>query len=323
MTHPFVAAIIAVAAACASAASCGGRSDARGADGGNGTSDDGGTWTDAPWLDDAWRAPACAQITPVPTGDAIVGAWSFDGSGFRRELACDPQGSMNGSRKLAVPAFFLMVQPATNACYAECVSRGACTAPAHDINDPDPRSWNDDHRASQPVYVDHGQAEGFCRWLGGRLPSWAELVRAAQSDAQTLGVAALTKVAVDCALNASGSQLCAQVAQMDFFGGARPLLYPVGQIALDSGPFGHRDLFGSVVEWTSTYFRQDAFCALSDGDSDFGTFAQSNPAHPQHLGLQFASAEARAIRSHSAFTVGLAADATVAYYLGFRCAFSR
>ena len=257
---------------------------------------------------------------------ASVEAACPSASRFVPQTKCDSMASASGARHLQVPEFFLMTQPATNLCYSECVKRGGCTAPAHDIADPNPRAWNDDHRAIEPVYVDHSQAEFFCAWLGGRLPSIAELVRAAQGDDNTVpGVAAMTAAAIDCAKHPNpSSQICGQLKQMDLFYGPPPLLYPVGVVARDVGPFGHQDLFGSVVEWTATAFDEKAFCALADGAPDFVTFPQPNPAHPQHVGLEFASTIENAIRDPAQEHVGIATadDATVAYYLGFRCAFT-
>jgi len=48
-----------------------------------------------------------------------------------------------------------------------------------------------------------------------------------------------------------------------------------GHIALDRGPFGHTDLFGSDWEWTRTFggFPDNGqFCNLADGSPDFVTF---------------------------------------------------
>lgn len=308
---------------------CGGRSsnEVGGGDGGvENDASDAGSWPDAPWLQDNWSAPACGQISVVPEGVAWVGAWSFDGKQTFSPTECNAANDLLGAKRLHVPQFFMMTLPATNLCYQECVKRGTCTAPVHDINDPDPRDWTDQHRLNEPVYVDHTQADTFCKWLGGRLPTLAELARAAQGDTKSPGVAAMTQAAIDCHANPNPeSQICGQLAQMDFFFSAqKPRLYDVGQITQDVGPFSHHDLFGSVVEWTQTFLDPTKFCALQDGAQDFVTFPQVDPAHPQHVGLQFASKIERSIAYPSdPFQPGMADDATVAYYLGFRCAFTQ
>ena len=289
-----------------------------------GTPLDDGAALDAPWMDDRWADPSCGQVSLVPAGNALVGAWDFVtvNQAFAPHTACSVVDL--GNKKLSVHQFSLMSLPATNLCYSECVKRGACTAPVHDINDPDPRPWDDQTRGGEPVYVDHTQSETLCAWLGGRLPTLAELVRAAQGDGHVPGVAAMTAAAIMCAQSPSpGSQICGQIKQMDFFNGTNPRLYDVGQIAMDTGPFGQRDLFGSVVEWTGTQFDQAKFCALADGAPDFETFPQQPMAGgPQHVALGFATQVQATIRDSSPYVgVPMAADGTVAYYLGFRCAF--
>lgn len=288
---------------------------------------DGGISFDAARLGDVWSQPACGEITPVLAGDAYVGAWQFDtGSKSFKLVPCDAPpgvGPEIGVKRFHVRTFALMSNPATNLCYSECVKRGACSPPEHDINDPDARDWLDDHRAAQPVYVDHLSAAKFCTWLGGRLPTWAEMVRAAQGDAQKPGVAALTDAAINCALSPDGSAICAQISQMDVITGSpKPQLYPVHTVTTDIGPYGHHDLFGTVA-WSQSYLTDQAFCGVADGAGDFKTFPQTDPTHPQFFAVEFAGAVLRAVKhpDQRILTGGLSAESTVAYYLGFRCAF--
>ena len=152
----------------------------------------------------------------------------------------------------------------------------------------------------------------------------AELSRAAQGDAELPGVAALTQAVIDCANTAGGTDLpaiCAQLQLMNYFQTPSPPLYHVGRFDLDQGPYGHADLFGSVWEWTQTFYSTDAdFCALQDGDPDFVTFDPKHQLEQSDV-LGFASVLIEAVASGFAFPSRILPNATNQYNVGFRCAF--
>jgi len=249
---------------------------------------------------------------------------------FRRPVGCKDIAEVGqdhgGNRELAVRQFWLHESPVTNGLYALCFAAGACTAPDHDIADPNSKSWDDSARIELPVYVRHDQAEDFCQWAKGRLPTLAELTRAAQGDAEVPGVAGLTQAAIDCASDAGGSAatpaICAQLQLMNFFQSPSPPLYRTDAVELDHGPYGHADLFGSVWEWTGTYGGSvDAqFCALPDGSPDFVTFDPSSELDQSDV-LNFASPLLEGISSGFALPARVVPNATNRYNIGFRCAF--
>ncbi|MEI9937291.1 MAG: SUMF1/EgtB/PvdO family nonheme iron enzyme [Pseudomonadota bacterium] len=302
----------------------GGTSDA-----GGGSPPDGAPSNNEPWS---------GSVHGVPAGDVFVGSWVFDRSiqRFRRPVGCKVEGltgeDRGANRKLTVGEFRLHEAPVTNGLYAICVSAGTCTPPDHDIADPDPSSWDSPGRSEVPVYVRHDQAEEYCQWAQGRLPTVAELSRAAQGDAEIPGVAALTQAAIDCAQDTVGSAeqpaLCEQLQLMNYFQTPSPPLYRTNGFELDRGPYGHVDLFGSVWEWTQTWggFAEDGhFCALPDGSPDFVTF---DPDHERNQSdvLGFASVLMEAIANSSvysicAFPTRIEQNPANRYNIGFRCAF--
>ncbi len=75
--------------------------------------------------------------------------------------------------RVSVLSFELMVSEVTVASYAACVQAGHCSANGLTM---DPGcNWRRPGHEQHPLNcVDHAQAAGFCRWLGGRLPSEAE-----------------------------------------------------------------------------------------------------------------------------------------------------
>ncbi len=67
-------------------------------------------------------------------------------------------------------SFYMADTETTDAQYAKCVEAGACRAAGY------PDGWQPWHRRSDlpVVWVSWEDAEQFCRWLDGRLPSQAE-----------------------------------------------------------------------------------------------------------------------------------------------------
>lgn len=87
--------------------------------------------------------------------------------------AAEPTKSPPGEMILIESArpFYLGKTEVTVAAYRACVDAGACTAaaPGRDCNGA--AQGRDDH----PINcVDHAQAEAYCTWIGGRLPTDAE-----------------------------------------------------------------------------------------------------------------------------------------------------
>jgi formylglycine-generating enzyme required for sulfatase activity len=288
--------------------------------------------------------PECGNITLVPEGDVYVGGWMIGSHSdslvpLVPESNCGPQmvkpyADYPGNRKLHEHDFFLMSEPVTTECYAQCFTAGACTAPVPDQTDPltngtapngKTETWQ--QRVGSAVWGDYYQATAFCQWLGGRLPTAAELSRAAQSDAPGYGVAAMTAALFACRSN-PGSSLCYELGHsMNLNEAPPPTLGPVGQVPQDTGPFGHKDIFGGPAEWTQSWcdWDQTRFCALQDGAAD----PDPVPAGAgQRCLVQFATGVASILTSAQ-----LPADATPSagspltdpsasrYFYGYRCAF--
>ena len=296
------------------------------ADAGEDSSAGGAPTNSEPWV---------GNIHGVPAGDVFVGSWIFDRSKrrFRRPVDCkaypSPDEDGGANRRLVVREFWLQEAPVSNGLYATCTAAGVCTAPDHDVADPDSSSWDAPTRAELPVYVRQDQAEAYCQWAKGRLPTVAELSRAAQGDAEIPGVAALTQAAIDCAPDSGGSAdrpaICGQLQLMNYFQTPSPPLYRTNGFELDRGPYGHVDLFGSVWEWTQSLggFADDGhFCALPDGSPDFVTFDPDHERNESDL-LGFASVLIEAVTRGSAFPVRIEKNTTSRYNIGFRCAFDR
>lgn len=93
----------------------------------------------------------------------------------------DPSGTFDDARparEVSIETFEMSKTVVTVDQYADCVSKGACTAPATGGF----CNWGEPGRGNHPVNcVDWRQAEQFARFMGARLPSEAEWEYAATS----------------------------------------------------------------------------------------------------------------------------------------------
>jgi formylglycine-generating enzyme required for sulfatase activity len=133
----------------------------------------------------------------------------------------------------------------------------------------------------QPIVcVAWEQADAFCRWLGGRLPSEAEWEFAARgSDGRRYPWGDLPPEQVGHPVG----NLADRRFAADFPQWANPPRYddgfaptaPVGSFPLGASPFGLLDMAGNVWEWTADYFHPNYQGApgnarpwLEPGDAD-------------------------------------------------------
>jgi formylglycine-generating enzyme required for sulfatase activity len=130
-------------------------------------------------------------------------------------------------RVVDLPAFELSRTPVTNAQYAAFVAAGGAAAPPHWPAPPD-----------HPVtFVDWFDAEAFCAWAGGRLPTEAEWEKAARgADGRTYpwgDADEPARAAVGAGLKHGATS-------------------PVGSHPDGASPYGVLDMAGNVWEWVAT-----------------------------------------------------------------------
>ena len=197
---------------------------------------------------------------------------------------------------VTIAAFCLDVTEVTVADYAACVKRDGCEAKGTDTElvfgkDQGSEGCNAaiEGRATHPMNcVDWAQAGQFCSANGKRLPSEAEWEWAARGG--TKGRAFPWGKALPT------TQLCW------FKGIDRRSTCPVGDFPEGRGFFGHEDLAGNVMEWTSSPF---------DPEED--------PSHGERAvrGGSWATTDERWLRTKAA---DRAEPSTRISMLGFRCA---
>jgi sulfatase modifying factor 1 len=167
--------------------------------------------------------------------------------------------------KVFVSAFRIDRDEVSVADYRGCVAAGACDSDA--LTAGDERYITDD---GPMVNVRWNEAQTFCRWRGGRLPTEAEWERAARGDGSGDWPWGATprpedfnhgKPFDDAMHKLPYGDLGAQIAELqgesdDSDGVA--VLAPPGHYAWGDGPYGTRDMAGNVAEWT-----EDAYLSWS------------------------------------------------------------
>jgi formylglycine-generating enzyme required for sulfatase activity len=186
------------------------------------------------------EVPGCAApaLDPSPV-HVPVGSFSM---GSERGAADErPVHRVTGS------AFLLDRYEVTNARYQACVRAGACAPPSLRSSNARAHYFDDPAFADYPViFVSWKQAQAFCAFVGGRLPSEAEWERAA-AGSEAPRTYPWGESPPDC----SKANFAGCVGDTDRVGRR-----PAGQ-----SPYGAFDMAGNVWEWTAdwydaTYYRQ-------------------------------------------------------------------
>ena len=200
------------------------------------------------------------------------------------------QGSTRGDdderpvRNVTLKAFSIDRTEVTRGDYARCVEARRCK--------PVPAGWSADSDAHLPVTgVDWRDAQAYCRFAGGRLPSEAEWEKAARG---TDGREYPWGDSVDCARANWGS-----------FQGEGPCAgknpgapEPVGSRPAGASPYGVLDLGGNVWEWVADRYEDE----------------------PPIAGVRKASADARKERSVASERRVVRGGSCCSYFVGPRAA---
>ena len=184
-----------------------------------------------------------AVMLLVPEGPFVRGSGPKEGQQDER-----PQ------RRVHLSSFFIDRLEVTTARYRRCVEAGACTLPAaeHHCN------LHVGGREEHPVNcVDWSQADAYCRWAGGRLPTEAEWEKAARGDDGDTYPWGPTAPSCVVAVR-YGDKLKHACGK---FG-----TWPVGSKPFGKSPYGALDMAGNVWEWVADYYSAGAYASAPDRD---------------------------------------------------------
>jgi len=184
-----------------------------------------------------------------PAGSYLMGTLDGEGSVYE-----SPQHTVT------LQAFEMTRTEVSVRQYRRCYLAGACTAPAL----VEGSTWGDPARLDHPVNaVDLPQAEVFCTWAGGRVPSEAEWEYAARSGG------------LDLTFPWGNELLSCGLANYDDWadGGPTPgcglgWTAPVcSRSPQGDSLYGLCDLLGNVWEWVADSFHDSYLDAPADGSA--------------------------------------------------------
>ncbi|MBK8170453.1 MAG: SUMF1/EgtB/PvdO family nonheme iron enzyme [Sandaracinaceae bacterium] len=250
-------------------------------------------------------------IVRIPDGEVSVGTSDHDldvivplcHAVSDDEISCSPEAfaAEMPAHRVFISAFRLDRTEVTQRAYRHCVTASVC-APA--------RSSETDARVAgnefPVVGVSFADAQRYCQFVGGRLPTEAEWERAARGDgARSFPGGDLYNPRLADHTAGSGDDA-------DDPDGYR-VLAPVDSFPNAASPFGVQDMAGNAYEWTSDYF----------SESYYAVSPRVNPRGP-------VAGSARVVRGgsfrSSAYSLLVSRRASVAentrdIELGFRCAY--
>lgn len=152
---------------------------------------------------------------------------------------------------VTLDAFWINTTEVTNAMYAQCVTDGACTPPPYTASHTRDSYYREATYEDYPViYIDWHQAETYCEWAGGRLPTEAEWEYAARGglagQLYPWGDTFDGRLANFCDANCNFSW--SNINYDDGFADTAPVgSYP-------ANGFGLHDLAGNVWEWVADWY---------------------------------------------------------------------
>ncbi len=182
------------------------------------------------------------SLVYIPAGETVIGG---DGIEYPRH-------------GVSLSAYWIHRTKVTNRMYALCVGVGVCTPPKPEIG---AANYTDPTYADHPVVgVNWNQAQAYCGWIGGRLPTEAEWENAARGPSGREYPWGTAAPSCDL-LNFNGCEKGRTTSVM---------AYPNG-----ASPYGLLDMAGNVYEWVFDWYDPDYYTNSPIQDPpgpDSGTF---------------------------------------------------
>ncbi len=180
--------------------------------------------------------PGTARINPI---DGIIQIFIPEGNflmGEGREIIGVDQDNAP-EHAVYLDAYWISQTTITNAMYQQCYQAGMCRQPIRQELNP---HYYDPAFANHPVvYVIWNDAEQYCEWSGGHLPTEAQWEKAARGTAGRLYPWG------DYKPNASLANI----------GGDLDSTVPVGSYPRGASPYGVLDLGSNVREWVADWYQ--------------------------------------------------------------------
>lgn len=196
--------------------------------------------------------------TPEPLTDPKSGAQMIfiAGGTFRMGLDESDDDDNQPQHKVKLDPYFIDQTEVTNSTYATCVEAGTCAPPQRRSATFHPNYYGEPAYADYPViFVTWYQAQNFCEWRGGRLPSEAEWEYAAgfkPAIAQKL-IYPWGNVMNEANANFCDTNCTDEKRNVAFDDGQRGLA-PVATYPNGVSSFAVHDMAGNVMEWVFDWY---------------------------------------------------------------------
>lgn len=193
-------------------------------------------------VDDLVRGTDDAQMALIPGGTFTMG------------LA---NGAINEkpAHEVTLSEYKMDIYEVTNAQYALCVSDGVCTDPINVKSLKRPEYYGNPEFDNYPVvWVTWDQANAYCEWAGGRLPTEAEWEFAARGEAGNL-------YPWGAAFDSS---------KLNFAGTGFYDTHAVDEDPDDVSEFGVYDLAGNVSEWVYDRYQENWYTVTTQSENPTG-----------------------------------------------------
>jgi len=219
-----------------------------------------------------------STLVYIPSSEFVMGNGGFDAP----------------IHTVAVDEFWMYETKVTNRMYAQCVAVGACSAPTEELGGP---VYSNPEYANHPIVgVNWDQAQTYCAWSQGQLPTEAQWEKAARGVEGNTYPWGNEKPACDL-LNLG--YCSGRTSEVDAFSDG-------------VSPYGLYDMAGNIFEWTADWY----------GEAYYSSAPAANPTGPE-------SGQYRSIRGSSFETDFDQVESAIRHFgaqvyhsrdLGFRCA---
>jgi formylglycine-generating enzyme required for sulfatase activity len=243
------------------------------------------------------------EMVYIPAGNFLLGS-NLEIDGY-----ADPEEETPQLR-VYLDGYWMARTEVTNAQYLRCVQAGVCDQGYY-------MSLYSPGLEDFPVtYVSVEQAERFCSWIGGHLPTEYEWEKAARGTDGRIYPWGDEEPDYDNAL--------ANIPEYQDEDGYGFDLFPAGSFPNGQSPYGLMDMAGNVWEWTSTWYSTNYYDTLAAEEELSGTTI-SNPTGPENGSsrvMRGGSCASTEINNYPAFTRAANRsylNLSSSYYVGFRC----